>query len=546
MSADRATCASIDADVIGQLRASYPRAWARLRRIPGVSGLGIGVSAGDRGIAFAGWRVYVADEHARALVPEAIAGFATMAVLRSTSRLCYGNGREPTLKPGIEIKPYCESGVGTLGCFARLTGTDKIVILSNGHVLYQGGFNSSTGQEIGQPSVCCCCCCKCRVVATNHAVSVHPVKVEVTHPAADAGISEGNEIDAAIATLNQSRPFTNDSGFYGMISGTPASGLGISGGDKVEFVGSTSGYQTGKVLQWITKANYVKGGTGPIPDVQMPIAITGEGFGSRDAFINQIWIIPDPDPNDPTRPISFIDEGDSGAVVVNSAREVIGLVTRAVPVLTHRAFLRTHLTAPLPAHVEQVGIVCPIGTILRDLKIEIVGNMPGTAPASGDGLSIPEEDLQREREEEIALEQTLNDLVAEVRARAIGREVMGTVERHAAEVGELVNHQRAVMVTWHRAHGPAWAAHALNSLRDGRYVIPLEIHGVTRGDLVARMAAVLRKHGSAALRADLARYEALVLEWVTTDDTSVWPVIDRLRRTYEPDSPLPGDGVMSS
>jgi hypothetical protein len=38
----------------------------------------------------------------------------------------------------------------------------------------------------------------------------------------------------------------------------------------------------------------------------------------------------------------------------------------------------------------------------------------------------------------------------------------------------------------------------------------------------------------------------LVLEWVTTDDTSVWPVIDRLRRTYEPDSPLPGDGVMSS
>jgi hypothetical protein len=533
MSPDRLTLASIPADAIGQLRASYPRAWARLRRISGVSGLGIGVSAGDRGIACAGWRVYVADERARARVPETVAGFATATVLRSASRLCYGDGREPTLKPGIVIKPYCESGVGTLGCFARLTGTNKIVILSNGHVLYQGGFNSSTGQEIGQPKVCCCGCCKCRVVATNRAVSVHSVQVEVTHPEADAGIWEGNEIDAAIATLNRSRPFTNDSGFYGMITGTPATGLGVSGGDQVEFVGSTSGHQTGKVLQWNTKAKYVKGGSGPIPDVQMPIALTGEEFGARDPFINQIWIIPDPDPT-----ISFIDEGDSGAAVVNSAREVVGLVTRAVPALTHRVFLNRHLTAPLPAHVEQVGIVCPIGTILRDLKIDIVANMAGTAPASGDDLSIPDEDLQLEREEEVALEQTLNDFLGEVRARAIGREIIGAVERHAAEVGELVNHQRAVIVTWHRAHGPAWAAHALNSMRDHRYVIPLEIQGVTRGDLVTRMAAVLRKHGSAALQADLARYEALVLEWLTTGDTSVWPVIDRLQRTYEPDPPL--------
>lgn len=527
-----------------RLRALYPRAWARLRRIPGVSGLGFGVADVSGDGARAGWRVYVDDARARDDIPEAVAGFATTVVDRSGSAPCHGNGREPTLKPGIQIEAYCR-GQGTLGCFARLTdGSGKIVILSNGHVLYAGGLKN-TGREIGQPGVRCCCCCKCRVVATNRAVSVHPVTVEVTAPAIDRPTQSGNEIDAAIATLNRSRPYTNDSGsgFFGMIRGTPGSGLGVAGGSKVEFVGSVSGHKTGTVLRWGTSAKYVKGGTGPIADVLLPISLKGEEVGSRDPFINQLWVVPDPDPHDPTRPVSFIEEGDSGAAVVNGAREVVGLMTRKVPTAAHLDFFNGFLSQPLPAHAAELGVVCPIGTILQDLRIEIVDAMSGTAPASGEELALSEEDLRREREEATALEETVRDLLTEARARPIGREIMDAVDRHRAEVSTLINHARRVTVAWHRAHGPAWAAHALHSVRDHGHVIPREIQGVTRAHLVTRMVAALRAAGSAALRADLARYEGLALEWAASDDPSVWMIIERLRRAYEPDPARDGGGL---
>jgi hypothetical protein len=59
--------------------------------------------------------------------------------------------------------------------------------------------------------------------------------------------------------LKTSRPYTNDSGFYGMITGTPASGLGVSGGDPVEMIGFTSGHRKGRVLQFKTTAHFVRG-----------------------------------------------------------------------------------------------------------------------------------------------------------------------------------------------------------------------------------------------------------------------------------------------
>lgn len=537
-----------DAIAIDRLRAAYPEAWARLRRIRGMSGLGIGLDAHvDGDAARAGWRVYVDDDElprARARVPATVAGFATTVVPRSASHACYGGGREPTLKPGIEIRPYCKF-TGSLGCFGHLTGTNKIVILGCAHVLYDGGANN-TGRNVGQPSIWCCWWCRTRGVATNRAFSFHPVSVQVTHPAEDVGIHEGDEIDAAIATLNQTRPYANESEFYGKITGAPASGPGVVGGSTVEFVGSTSGHRKGMVLRWITQATYVNGGTGPIPDVQLPIAINGPGgaFGSSKPFVNHIWIIPEPS-HDPEIP--FIAPGDSGAAVVNSAKEVIGLVRMVVPVLPHRVFLRQHLADPLPSHVRQVGIVCPIGPILRELKIDLTpANLPGgTAPASDEALAIPEEELQREREEAIALEQTLNDLLAEVRMRPIGRDFLATLDRHLPEIRDLVNRKAEVTVAWHRSHGPGWAAHAMNSIRDHRYVIPRDIQGLTRADTVTRMAAVLRKHGSPALRAALDRDEALIRACITTDETGVWSVIERLRRTYEPDAALAGDAVTS-
>jgi hypothetical protein len=185
-------------------------------------------------------------------------------------------------------------------------------------------------------------------------------------------------------------------------------------------------------------------------------------------------------------------------------------------------------TTPLPPHAGVLGSVCPIGRVLQALDIEIVGNMAHTARASGDELPMPEEDLIREREEELALDRILHEVTRELGRRALGREVLDAIRRHRLEIVRLLDRKPEVTVSWHRMKGPAWVAHVMNSLKDHGYAIPREVGGITPDRLVTRMAAVLRKHGSDDLRAAIDRYEPMALEW-TADVTSVWTLLERVR-----------------
>jgi hypothetical protein len=529
-------------NTVGRLLGLRPHLWKTIGRMSGVTGLGVGVVPGTSRLA---WRVYVDSADTKPSVPDAFAGFPVVVMPRATSFQCYGNDRQGTLRPGIEIKSKV-GGEGTLGGFARLrSDPTRIVILSNSHVLYgdvasMGG--SGDGADVGQPSVSCCCCCKCRVVAVNRANLFTLARVRVTHPTLPTPlIQSGSEVDAAIAVLNNSRPYTNQSEFYGMITGTPPSGLGVAGGDSVEMVGSTSGHKRGTILQFTTTTTYLSGGSGTVPNVLYPFEMQGTGvdenFAGAMKNINQFLVLPDPDPQDPTRKMTFAQGGDSGSVVVNAARQVIGIVVRTATLSPDSVTgLNAILPAPLPPHAGGLGIVCPIGPVLRLLDIEIVNAMAGTAPAAGDDLQIPEQDLAREREEAIAFERMLQGLQEEIRSRALGREIMDAIDGHRPEVERLARRKREVTVAWHRAQGPAYAAHVLHSLRDHRYQIPREVRGVTPAQAVRRMADALRRHGSDALRADVDRYLELALDWAS-DATSVWQLIQRMRR-LEPDAPV--------
>lgn len=527
------------------LRARHGEAWAALGRMRGVRGLGIGL-VGDGGPRpQLGWRVYVDADGEPPPVPEVLASFRTLVLPAAPSSPCYGDEAAPTLKPGIRIG-IRGTEPGTLGCFARLKADPrKIVLLSNSHVLYSDSASLNgpgDGNAVGQPKVSCCWCCKCRVVAHNLRNSFHPVTVEVTNPPSDP--ETASEIDAAIAVLNSNRPYTNESDFYGMITGTPATGLGVSGGDSVEMVGFMSGHRKGRVLQFKTTAHYVRGRSGPVPDVLYPFASTGSPIdlslsGAGDS-ITDLIIVPEPDDTDPTRKTAFAQGGDSGAVIVNGARQVVGILHSTINVTPEVVeILNRNATTPLPAHASVLGSACHIRPVLEALDIEIVDGMAGTAPAAGDELPVSEDALRREREEERAMEQALRELTREVKSRALGREVAAAVERHMPEVARLFDRQREVALAWHRLRGPAYAAHVLNSFRDHGYTIPADVQGVTPARLVARLAAVLRKHGSDALRAELDRYEPLALDWAA-DATSVWRLVDRLRR-LEADEPPASD-----
>jgi hypothetical protein len=520
-------------DKADKLRGLHSRVWSRLQSIPGVSGLGIGVQ---------GWRVYV-DSLAR--VPSEIAGFPTEIVFRRPSFLCYGNDFQPTLKPGIEIASKGQSG-GSLGCFARVkTSPNTIVLLSNSHVLYgdiadYGG--SGADVECGQPSVSCCCCCTSHVIGENRGDGSNAfgkeVSVHVTHPQlpVEEQDQSGREFDCAAAVLNGKRPYTNQSD-YGMITGTPPSGLGVSAGDAVEKVGSTTGHTTGTICEFTFHATYTSGGSGTIPSILCPLSFGGkknpqERSSGAKGNINQFFVIPDPLPGNPSQKTYFVEEGDSGSVVVNSSKQVIGLLTRKVPLDAEMIdYLNAFLTQPLPAHAGNLGVVCPIGKVLDSLGVEIVDNMQGTVTTAGPVLEVPDE-VVLERERVMALERTLQGLEFEIRRKALGREVVDKIGKHRPEAARLVDQNRAVKVAWHRGQGPAYAAHCLHSFQDRGYEIPSEVNGIPPRELVRRMAQVLKTHGSEGLQSDIREYEQLALEWIEGCN-SVWQLVDRLR-TWEP------------
>jgi hypothetical protein len=453
--------------------------------------------------------------------------------------MSYGEDWQKELKPGILITSNVSSGGGTLGCFARLVSDPaKIVILSNSHVLFSdvaslGG--TGVGAKVGQPSVSCCCC---KVVANNLTYDFNQKTVTVTSPTEFAGNYTGTVIDCAIAKLNSKRPYTNEA-LYGMIMGTPASGsLGVVGGDHVDMVGSSSGWQKGTVLDFTLKAKFDSGN--PVPSILWPAELSGPALDENFAGIPlpsilQLLILPDADPADPNRKMHFCTFGDSGSVIVNKDKLVVGIISRAMVVSDElRTILNKVLTTPLPPHAGTIGIASPIMTVISALKIRIDANMKGTAPSAG--LAIDPESLEAERESESKTQEVLRSLDDEVRKAPSGREALEAVDRHRSEVLKLLHRQRRVTLAWHRNHGPAFVAHGLHSVGNPDYVIPDAIDGVTPVQLMQRMATVLRKYGSAGLVADVDANETAVCEWIN-GCTSIWQLVDRMRRQERALSP---------
>jgi hypothetical protein len=513
----------------------HPQVWKRVRTIPGVCGLGIGLR--DDGRADVGWRIYVDGPATRSVpdegcaIPREIAGFPTEVIRKQSSFACYGDSFEGKLKPGIQVtRKGNAGGGGTLGCFARVVGQPKkIVLLSNSHVLYGPGAGADT--KIGQPDVSCCCCHVIGKNLGNGKNAFNEVEVNVTSPSLHQ--TKGSEIDCAAAVLNNKRPFTNESEFYGMITGTPPAGtLGVSAGDSVEKVGSATGHTTGKIVEFNTVATYLSGGTGTVAPILFPIAFVAPGAASVGAktMINQFVVVPDPDPANPSDPTFFGDEGDSGAVVVNSAtKQVIGMLTHVILMSpTTNSFFQPFITTPFPPHVGSLGMVSPIGPALASLGIEIVNNMFGTVTTSGPVLEVPP-GLQRRREEVIALDATLRDLEREMRQKKLGQEILKKIAEHRPEVTARFHDTRAVMDAWRHGQGPTFSVHCVRSFKDHHYLIPSEVNGVTPVALAKKMARVFKTCGSDRLRSDIEDYESLVLEWIAGCN-SVWQLVDRMRK----------------
>ncbi|MGJ3246518.1 MAG: hypothetical protein ACFE0I_10630 [Elainellaceae cyanobacterium] len=488
----------------------YPAAAKLLRRFPGVIGVGVGYKeSNDQLTSQLAWRVYVRDKKkgdrlpASHIIPDQVEGIPTDVIDKASSQLTFGEDYQETLKPGIQIaSDFGEEG--TLGCFARLKTDHSIVLLSNSHILY--GF-SNAELDVGQPSVSSSWCCKCRVIARNIGNGSNNFNL-VTVNVQDAQGSEsysGSEYDCAIARLNGKRPYTNEIPFIGMIRGTPPPGdFGVSVNDEVEKVGSTTGHTKGVILKSPTISQEYDNGT-PIPEILIPYPrrhYLDELAGALPT-INQLIIMPKPGYS------RFAFSGDSGSVVVNNQKQVIGLISGMVVVDDPIKSLFN-----LPDYVETLGLANPIHKVLEAQNIEIPDNLASTTPTSGKTLEI-----NPLYEEERHFQTQVNELRARLNQTASGQVLLNCVAIHQGEVNLLVNRKRPVAVVWHRCHGPAFAAHCLKSVRDPDHIIPREIDGVSREKIISEMANALREYGSVSLGEMIATYLPFALEVVSTVST---------------------------
>jgi hypothetical protein len=177
---------------------AYDEIKQELLQIPGVVDVGVGVKETDDKLTTQlAYRVYVeeklpeselAPEH---VIPPTIYGFRTDVIKERKRQVMIGFNDENDSKNyktkvgGIRIKSE-NGGAGTLGCFCRRTSDNKVVFLSNHHVLFAG--SATIGSAVGQPEVKGSLCCKCNKIGV---------------------IADGapRPIDCAIATLDSGVPF---------------------------------------------------------------------------------------------------------------------------------------------------------------------------------------------------------------------------------------------------------------------------------------------------------------------------------------------------
>jgi hypothetical protein len=468
-----------------QIRAEVER---ELKQIPGVVGVGVGfkMTAGET-VEEIVFQVFVEEKKSpdevppSELIPSQIRGVPTdvMTIPRGSTTADPTPGdlqkkRRP-LAGGIQIKnnksitstsgttTTIKTSVGTLGCFARLNGDNTgTYILSNEHVMLALG--AAVGDKIGQDEPVDCICCDCNVIGIIHAAV------------------NNNVVDCAIAKLESDIAIVNEIVGIGTIQGiTGAASLAV--GDTVRKVGRTTSLKEGKIFS-----------------VSAPTDIDGK------LYSDQISITPSSG--------LFVDDGDSGAVVIDEDEKVIGLVMSKQKDAPFRAFANKieNVTAALNITII-TGSVSGGGTSALVTR----GGMAAETPA-------------------LTTEHPLHAFEEKLEQTPTGRRVLAFVHQHFYELSSLVNRRRPVTVVWRRKQGPAFLAALMRKAKNPDYKIPTEIEGVSRQSMLMSLIPILEDHASPPLRRDLQRYGLTVIN-AASDAEELDDILEALGAVLEAEIP---------
>jgi hypothetical protein len=490
------------------------QAKSRFMNISGVLGVGVGLKASaGKFTKQLSWVVFVRKKKPLTnlsqaeIIPAEMFGYPTdVWQVPSLRRLgctiddkfdvLVGGARISNLKRYTATSNLAGDDLGTLGFFGTLNSSssrDNIVLISNNHVISANG--AAVGDPFFQPGLTGSSPNFSLTRENMHPIGTienlglqgeHPFQYPGDPPPAPGAPPSLYHVDCATVKVSTSfsscchtncgTKFANILHNLNQAPGMPSSDVtGIERLSSQSYVTSPD-YPHYKVFKVGEKTGWTVG------EIAIPTMTWIDPVDSSIVY-NNVMIISDAGPNCGGGSV-FAAAGDSGSVVLNKDRKIIG-----------------HLIGDLPGITPAVYLACHIHPTVDFLGITMVSTQ-NTAGASGGATSLemalsldePSHDMERA----LALRET-------VLGSARGREYRALIEKHVREVVHLVNHVRPVTVAWHRLHGPDFLGHILHASRHAAYSVPRELNGLGRDEALRRILETLHQHGSALLRDDIER-----------------------------------------
>ena len=355
---------------------------------------------------------------------------------------------------GIQIGASGRGGVGTLGCLATVSSGEhngKLVMLGNFHVMCQVNDTEIKYNEIGQPTYSSCCSDK----EVGKVID---------------GEYTDSKVDCAIAEVYTGRP--NEPRSIKALEWY-IQGFGQLSGEAPTIGATNYSCRVGDTV-------FIRGAGASSKVSQGIVDKVNDNFTIHDAFRRPIKAFTDTlyilNRNADRKPYSSY--GDSGAVILNTRNQVVGLHFGGTPSGAY-------------------GLGCHIKYVTDRLKIDIphvvIGGNGGVLVSSTTHQPIDLAELKNEPYWFYKLE----DQLAKV---PLGQSILKFLNTHREEVRKLVWTDRETKLAWHRNSGPAYVIHLKNSVQDDNYQFPSQVNGTSIQNLILKMASVLQRKGSQKLR----------------------------------------------
>jgi len=191
---------------------------------------------------------------------------------------------------------------------------------------------------------------------------------------------------------------------------------------------------------------------------------------------------------------SFSAEGDSGAAVLNSANEVVGILFAGAAGIAH--------ATPIGAVTDAFNITIESATQANDVRtVPQLAAQPNATGPTGLARAAAAAPVIRMGVDWNQLQMAEQELAA---TRA-GGEFLDVVRKHAPETQKLIVRNRHFAAVWHRSGGTQILQAILRMPQFRHQSLPSAINGKPLIECLGTIQRALYRYGSRELSADLAR-----------------------------------------